>query len=113
MAYDEELTARFRDLIADQNGVSEKRMMGGACFFINGNMVGGADRSKTGERRFMFRVGKENAAKAEALAGGEPMIQGGRRMGGFYFVNADDCSSKVIEEWLALAAAYAKSLPPK
>jgi TfoX/Sxy family transcriptional regulator of competence genes len=57
MAHDEDLAARFRDGLAGMAGVSEKRMMGGVCFFLHGNMIGGADRTKSGERRFMFRVG--------------------------------------------------------
>ncbi len=113
MAYDDELATRFRELIGGLPGLSEKRMMGGVCFFLNGNMLGGADRAKTGERRFMFRVGKENAAKADALAGGEQMVQGGRRMGGFYFVDAEDPPETVIREWVALAVSHALSLPAK
>ena len=37
-------------------------MMGDFCFFLHENVVCGADRSKEGERRFMFRVGKGNEA---------------------------------------------------
>ena len=44
MAYDELLAERLRDAIGDQSNVSEKRMMGGVCFLIDGNMLGGADR---------------------------------------------------------------------
>ncbi|MEM9524536.1 MAG: TfoX/Sxy family protein [Pseudomonadota bacterium] len=113
MAYDDELATRFRKMIEGVPGLSEKRMMGGVCFFLNGNMLGGADRVKSGERRFMFRVGKENTLKAEALPGGEAMIQGGRRMGGFYFVDAQKQPEAVIEAWVALAVGHALSLPVK
>ena len=58
-------------------------MMGGVCFLLEGSMIGGADCPKDGAGRFMFRVGKENEAAAEALLGGQLMVQGGRRMGGF------------------------------
>lgn len=113
MAIDEDLTTRFRTLLEGQPGLSEKKMMGGVCFFINGNMLGGADCSKTGERRFMFRVGKQNVAEAEALPGGEQMIQGGRRMTGLYFVNADEQPEGVIQEWIELAIRHAEGLPAK
>ena len=113
MAIDEELTTRFRTLLEGQPGLSEKKMMGGVCFFINGNMLGGADCSKTGERRFMFRVGKQNVAEAEALLGGEQMIQGTRHMTGFYFVNAEEQPDIVIKEWVKLAVKHAAGLPAK
>ena len=113
MAYDDDLAKRFRALVEGLPGLSEKRMMGGICFFLNGNMVGGADRANTGERRFMFRVGKDNVAAADALPGAEPMVQGGRTMTGLYFVNAEEQSRKVIKKWAALAIEHAFSLPPK
>lgn len=113
MAYDEKLAARFREMMEGLPGLSEKRMMGGICFFANGNMIGGADRSKSGERRFMFRVGKDNVDMAEALPGGLAMTQGGRTMTGFYFVGADEQPETVIREWVKLAVGHALSLPAK
>lgn len=113
MAYDEELAARLRGLVAGLPGLSERRMMGGVCFFVNGNMIGGADRTKTGARRFMFRVGKDNQARAEALGGGEVVVQGGRRMTGLYFVDAGGTPDRTIAEWAALAVGHAAALPPK
>ena len=111
--YDRELAARYRQALGDTPGLSEKRMMGGLCFFINGNMIGGADRSRTGERRLMFRVGKGLADAAERLPGGEPMVLGGRPMPGFYFVRDECCDDDALAQWIVLALAHAASLPPK
>lgn len=113
MAYDEELADRFRGLVEGLVGLSEKRMMGGVCFLLNGNMIGGADRAKNGERRFMFRVGKDNQAAGEKLAGASPLVQGGRQMSGFFFVDADANDDLVMKEWVSLAVSNAMSLPPK
>lgn len=113
MAYDERLAARFRRLVETQTGVTEKRMMGGVCFFVNGHMIGGADCSKAGDKRFMFRVGKENDALAARLPGGNAMIQGGRRMTGLYFIDPASCGRKAIEDWVTLAVGHARSLPAK
>ena len=44
MPVDEALTARMRDALAAHVGISEKKMMGGTCFFLNGNMLSGARR---------------------------------------------------------------------
>lgn len=110
--FDEALTRHMRAALGNGPGISEKRMMGGVCFFLHGNMVCGADRSKEGERRFMFRVGKGNEAAA-ALPQGVPMVLGDRPMPGFYFVDGDRCDDDLLRRWLELALAHARSVPPK
>ena len=113
MAIDEELAQRYRDAIDGVPGISEKRMMGATCFMVNGNMIGAADRTRDGVGRFMFRVGKDNEAKAAALPGAEPMVMGGRPMHGFYFVEADGCDDAAFRDWMSMAMSHAMSLPPK
>jgi len=113
MAVDEHLNQRFRETIGQLDGLSEKKMMGGMCFMLNGNMIGGADRTKDGEGRFMFRVGKGNDATGRALPGAQPMIQGGRRMSGLFFVAQGDCTPDVMHQWLTLAIDFARTLPKK
>lgn len=113
MAIDEGLSQRFRAATDHLSVVSEKRMMGGVCFLINGNMLGGADRTKEGKGRFMFRVGKENEARALARNGATVMEQGGRRMGGLIFVPEEDCGKKDLREWIALALEFVSTLPEK
>lgn len=112
MAYDEELNSRWRAALAKLEGVSEKRMMGGTCFFLNGNMLGGADRGKTG-RRLMFRVGKDNMAAALTRPGAAVMELGGRKMSGFVFVDAEQCDDDGLKDWIALARSFVGTLPPK
>ena len=65
MAYDEILAMRVRDALGGGKHVTEKRMMGGVCFLLKGNMVCGVDRTKAGEGRFMFRIGKDNPAASK------------------------------------------------
>ncbi|MEP3246333.1 MAG: TfoX/Sxy family protein [Sneathiella sp.] len=113
MAYDQHLAERLRTILQEQGELSEKRMMGGACFMLNGHMVGGADRNKDGIGRFMFRVGKENETAALSLQGGETMMQGGRKMSGFFFVPEEICDEQLLTSWVKLAVSFVKSLPPK
>ena len=117
MAVDEVLAERFRNGLVrcgDFSGrLEEKRMMGGLCFMLDGAMLGGVDRTKDGMRRFMFRVGKENEAKAVKFSGAEPMIQGGRRMGGLFFVQEQHCGEDALVDWLSLAIGFVETLPPK
>lgn len=113
MAYDEELTNRLRNALAPLEGVTEQRMMGGVCFMIDGNMIAGADNSKSEGRRFMFRVGKDNQEKALKRKGAAAMEMGGRIMHGFVFVRHEDCPDPVLDKWLALARSFVETLPPK
>ena len=39
MAYDEDLAHRLRELLADEDGVTEKKMFGGLAFLLRGNMA--------------------------------------------------------------------------
>ena len=114
MAHDEALAARMREVLGGLPGLSEKRMMGGMCVLLDGNMVGGTHRDKkTGQGFFMFRVGKENEPIVDTRAEAIPMVQGGRRMSGLYFVTEEDCTDTVLTEWCAIAVSFAGSLPPK
>lgn len=113
VAQDPELSERMRAALGTGAEFTEKQMMGGTCFFLNGNMVGGADRSKDGERRFMFRVGKDNVERAAELGAMGQLLLGDRVMPGFYFVDAKRCDDVLLGKWLALALENARSLPPK
>lgn len=113
MAYDELLAARFRKALGERVGHSEKKMMGGVCFLLNGNMIGGADRTKAGQGRFLFRVGKEREEVARSRKGATIMEQGGRRMSGFIFVNEEDCTDQDLGGWVELALGFVETLPPK
>ena len=112
MKDEQNLVTRLRERLEGLPGLSEKKMMGGHCFLVNGNMVGGAGCNEAGDSRFMLRVGKDNSAKAEALPGGEPLVKGGRRMGGMYLVDPEQ-QDEVIGDWVSLAVGNALSLPAK
>lgn len=113
MAYDERLASRFRDHLAGMAGVTEKRMMGGVCFFLDGNMIGGADRTKAGACRFMFRVGKPNEAEALSRPGAAVVEQGGKRLGGLILVDEDLVDDPALKGWISLALDFVGSLPAK
>jgi TfoX N-terminal domain len=113
VAYDEAQAQRLRDALRGVRGVSEKRMMGGLCLLVNGNMIGGVDQTKDGTDRFMFRVGKGNEAKALTRPGASTVEMGGRRFGGFIFVDAEACTPRALTAWVAMALGYVKTLPKK
>jgi len=52
VAYDEDLAARIRELIAAEPGLTEKKMFGGLAFLIGGNMAVGV----SGQGGILVRV---------------------------------------------------------
>lgn len=113
MAYDEALAQQLRDGLKGARGVTEKKMMGGLCILLNGNMLAGVDRAKDGRDRFMFRVGKDNEAVALARPGATIVNMGGKRFGGLVFVDVDACDDKALRAWLVLSLGFVGKLPRK
>ncbi len=113
MPVDEALNARIRDALAVHVGISEKRMMGGQCFFLNGNMLCGARRHKDGIGRFIFRVGKANESFAMKDSTAEAVIHGTQKLGGFVRVDENDCDDNAMLRWLKLCLEHAAALPAK
>ena len=108
MARDHEALAdRVRAVLKGKKGISEKRMFGGVCFLLRGNMLCGTARS-----RFMFRVGKAQDAAALARPGARPMDFTGRKLAGFVFVDPA-CDARALKAWVAMAAKYVGALPAK
>ena len=109
MAYDEGLAQVFRDALARIDGVTEKRMFGGLCFLLNGNMLCGVHKGGG-----MARVGKENEAAALQIEGVTPLAFTGRPMGGFVDLEGDVIADDELrDKVLALAIAHVESLPAK
>ena len=108
MVLDEDLAERIRVALAGAGAVREVRMFGGLCFMLNGNMVAG-----TSKRGLLVRVGKDQESSALARPGAKPMEMTGRRMEGYVFVDPPPREDRLLQDWLALAVAFAKTLPPK
>lgn len=108
MAYDPHLEVLMDEALADRAGITKKKMFGGFCWLLNGNMLSGV-----GVSRFMFRVGKELQTEALKRPGAEIVDFNGRKMGGILWVDADAALEAGLDSWLDLAAQFAGSLPPK
>ena len=108
MAYDEALALRVRRALADCGNIGETKMFGGICFMLNGNMLCGVDHA-----RLMFRIGKDQAAKALSRRGARPMDITGKPMAGFVFVDPAQCDTRQLKSWITLAVNYVGALPVK
>jgi TfoX/Sxy family transcriptional regulator of competence genes len=83
-------------------------MFGGLCFMLNGNMVAG-----TSKRGLLVRVGKDQRPDALARPNAKPMEMGGRLMQGYIFVDPAPRDQPALQDWLELAVAFVRTLPPK
>lgn len=108
MPYDPHLADRMRKALRPRAGVVEKKMFGGYCWMLQGNMLCGVEVG-----RFMFRVGKEQEAEALSRPGARPMDITGKPMRGFVWVDADEAKGVNLEAWIDLAARHVGGLPPK
>ena len=108
MPYDTGLADQMRSVLEPFPGITERKMFGGLCFFVNGNMLSGVE---TG--RYMFRIGKEQEPAALARTGAGPIIFAGRRMGGMVWVDAPSCDLPALCRWVLEALNFAGNLPPK
>jgi hypothetical protein len=89
VAFDEDLADRVRSLLADERGLTEKRMFGGLAFLVSGHMA----VSASGQGGLLVRV--------------EPAD-------GWLRVEVEAVRTKrQLEAWVARGVAYARSLPPK
>jgi TfoX/Sxy family transcriptional regulator of competence genes len=109
MAYNEPLAARVRDWLGDAPGVTERKMFGGICFMVNGNMCAGVSKDQ-----LMARVGIPNYQDALKRPGAYEMMMSGRPMNGIVFLNSEDVASdEVLTSWLQPCLEFASSLKPK
>ncbi len=109
MAYDESLADRVREVLADQSGVTEKRMFGGLTFLVGGNMCCGVSGSD-----LMVRVGPKAYDEALARPHAREMDFTGKPLKGFVFVGPEGYASDAdLRAWVRLGRELARSLPAK
>ena len=108
MPFDPHLADLMRQAVEDRAGITEKKMFGGYCWMLNGNMLCGVEVG-----RFMFRIGKELEPEALKKPGTSPMDITGRPMGGIIWVDADEAIDAGLDSWLDFASQFVGALKPK
>lgn len=108
MAYDEHLAERVREELQADPAFSERKMFGGLCFMLHGNMCAGV----VGER-LMLRLGEQASEVALQEPNVSPMDFTGKPMKSMVYVDPDALSGAALARWVGQAAAFARSLPPK
>jgi TfoX/Sxy family transcriptional regulator of competence genes len=110
MAYDEDLANRLRELLADEDGVTEKKMFGGLAFLLHGHM----SVSASGRGGLLARIAPEETDKMLEKEHVSLMEMGGRTMDGWLRVAPEGLKTKrQLEPWVKRSVGYVKTLPPK
>ena len=110
VTYDEVLADRIRELIADESGLTEKKMFGGLAFLIGGSMAVAA----SGQGGILVRVDPAQSDMLVATTGAQLMEMRGRSMRGWLRVDPEDLRTKrQLGKWVRIGTAYARSLPVK
>ena len=109
MAYDEYLEERLGRILKRRKGVTTKKMFGGLCYLLNGNMVCGI----VGET-LMLRLGEAGATAALEEKHVRPMDFTGKPIKTMVYVDPDGFETdEMLRAWVGRALEFGKTLPAK
>jgi TfoX/Sxy family transcriptional regulator of competence genes len=109
MAYNTELADRISRITSRWKNTDSKKMFGGICELLNGNMVCGVHKDF-----LILRLGEEAANEALELPFVRPFDITGRAMKGWVMVEEEGFKKDDdLKDWLNQAKKFVASLPPK
>ncbi len=107
MPFNEEIDQRVSSVVSDWGAV-RKKMFGGTCYLLHGNMMCGVYKDN-----LILRLGE---AQARAMLEGKkakPFDITGKPMKGWVMVEEARISGSDLIQWVAKAREFAETLPPK
>lgn len=109
MAFDESLAARIRDALARRKGIEERKMFGGFCFLLNGNLLVGVWKDS-----LIARLGPDEGEAALL----EPHVRvfdiTGKPMRNWVLVEPEGIEGDdQLKAWIERAAKFVRTLPKK
>lgn len=108
MAYDEKLAQRIQKVLETQAPVEAKKMFGGICIMVGGQMCCGVIGDE-----LMVRVGPEQYPDALKRPHVRPMDFTGRPLKGMVYVAPEGVKSNdALRRWVERGLAFVKSAPP-
>ena len=109
MPYNEEIDARIREIVSRWKNTDAKKMFGGVCHLLNGNMVCGVYKDF-----LILRLGEKESVKALKHSYTRPFDITGKSMKGWVMVEGRGFKTdEKLKSWLIKARTFVKSLPPK
>jgi TfoX/Sxy family transcriptional regulator of competence genes len=108
MAHDEQFAARIRDVLVDEEGVTDRKMFGGLAVMVNGHMACGVVGND-----LMLRLGEKGTEHALERPHVRPMDFTGRPAKAMVYVSPQGLRGRALRSWVEKAVAHARALPPK
>ena len=109
MPYNKEIDRRITRVTADWGNTDRKKMFGGVCHLISGNMFCGVFKDF-----LILRLGEENARHALTQPFVRPFDITGKPMKGWVMVEENGFrEDRQMSDWLQSAKKFAATLPPK
>ncbi len=109
MSYDVDLDERIRRIVNGWKNTAAKKMFGGICHLLNGNMFCGVYKNF-----LILRLGEHRALEALKLPAVRPFDITGKPMKGWVMVAGEGFQSdEQLKGWLEQAKEFAASLPAK
>ena len=109
MPYDEELERRIEDIIYRWLNISKRKMFGGVCYLLNGNMCFGVYK-----HYLIVRLGKEKAEEALKSDDVLPFDITGRPMKGWVMVDKNGYQTdEQLRAWLEAGKNFCETVPKK
>jgi TfoX/Sxy family transcriptional regulator of competence genes len=109
MAYDEGLAERLREAFAEVPDVTEKKMFGGLCMMVSGNMCCGIV-----DETLMARVGADQYTACLKLPHVRVMDFTGKPLKGLVYVDPEGLAEdNELEAWVGRCLHFMETLPPK
>ena len=109
MVYKEEIETRINNIVSGWKNTDDKKMFGGICHLLNGNMFCGVHKEF-----LILRLGPDKAENAMKLPHVRPFDITGKPMKGWVMVAEDGFKSdEDLKSWLNDAKNFVKTLPKK
>ena len=107
MPFNEDIDSKVTNIISDW-GTIRKKMFGGTCHILNGNMMCGVYKDY-----LILRLGEEQAQKALKSNKVRPFDITGKPMKGWVMVEEAGFKGSKLVQWLDQARKFVESLPSK
>ncbi|PWJ60104.1 TfoX-like protein [Dyadobacter jejuensis] len=102
MAYNEQLSERIREELAQVPLVEERYRFGGVCYMVDSKMCVGVVKDE-----MMCRIGPEMYEMALEKSGCREMVFNGRPMKGYVFVGVEGYRRRAdFQYWIGLCLRY-------
>jgi len=109
MSYNKDLEARIQKIVSFWKNTESKKMFGGICHLLNGNMLCGVYKDF-----LILRLGEDKAAEALKRPFVKPFDITGRPMKGWVMVEERGFAGEgELKEWLEKARGFVKTMGSK